>query len=74
MNMKIDLDSDEVSKVVAASMRELIEIMSQDPIIPFVSADPKEDKKYRKKMIKSAKRVLKWHTVPSDWAEEGWDD
>jgi hypothetical protein len=71
--MYIDLDSDEVSKVVAASMRELIEIMSKDPVIPFVSADPKEDKKYRKKMIKSAERILKWHTVPSQW-EEGWDD
>jgi hypothetical protein len=71
--MKIDLDSDEVSKVVAASMRELIELMSEDPVVPFVSVDPKEDMKYRKKMIKSAKRVLKWHTVPSQW-EEGWDD
>jgi len=72
MNMKIDLDSDEVSKVVVASMRELIEIMSKDPVIPFVSADPKEDKKYRKKMIKSAKRILKWHSIPL--AGEGWDD
>jgi hypothetical protein len=71
--MKIDLDSDEVSKVVAASMRELIELMSEDPVVPFVSVDPKEDMEYRKKMIKSAKRILKWHTVPSEW-EEGWDD
>jgi hypothetical protein len=71
--MKIEIDSDEVSKVVAAAMREMIEIMSQEPRIPYVSTDPKEDKKYRKKMIKAAKRVLKWHTVPSEW-EEGWDD
>jgi hypothetical protein len=71
--MKIEIDSDEVSKVVAVAMREMIEIMSQEPTIPFVSTDPKEDKKYRKKMIKAAKRVLKWHTVPSEW-EEGWDD
>ena len=65
--MKIEIDSDEVSKVVAVAMREMIEIMSQEPTIPFVSTDPKEDKKYRKKMIKAAKRVLKWHTVPSEW-------
>jgi hypothetical protein len=71
--MKIEIDDDEVSKVVAAAMREMIEIMSKEPCIPFVSTDPKEDKKYRKKMIKAAKRVLKWHTVPSEW-EEGWDD
>jgi hypothetical protein len=54
-------------------MHELIEIMSTDPIIPFVSHDIKEEKKYRKKMIKAAQRILKWHTVPSEW-EEGWDD
>jgi NAD(P)H-flavin reductase len=71
--MKIEIDDDEVSKIVVASMREMIEIMSQEPVIPYVSTDPKEDKKYRKKMIKAAKRVLKWHTVPSEW-EEGWDD
>ena len=69
MKIEIEIDSDEVSKVVAASMRELIEIMSKDPVIPFVSTDPKEDKKYRKKMTKAAKRVLKWHTVPSEWDE-----
>ncbi len=70
--MKIEIDNDEVSKIVVAEMRELIEIMSNDPVIPFVSADPKEDMKYRKKMIKSAKRVLKWHSIPSQG--EGWDD
>ena len=73
MKIEIEIDGDEVSKVVAASMRELIEIMSEKPTIPFVSTDPKEDKKYRKKMIKAAKRVLKWHTVPSEW-EEDWKD
>jgi hypothetical protein len=72
MNMYIEIDSDEVSKVVVAAMQDIIEIMSKDPVIPFVSADPKEDMKYRKKMIKSAKRVLKWHSVPL--AGEGWDD
>lgn len=71
--MYVQIDDDEVSKVVAAAMREMIEIMSKDPVIPFVSADPKEDKKYRKKMIKAAKRVLKWHTVASEW-EEGWEE
>jgi hypothetical protein len=71
--MYVKIDDDEVSKVVAVAMREMIEIMSQEPTIPFVSTDPKEDKKYRKKMIKAAKRVLKWHTVPSE-REEGWDD
>ena len=71
--MHIKIDDDEVSKIVAASMRELIEIMSKEPDIPFVLTDPKEDKKYRKKMTKAAKRILKWHTVPSEW-EEGWDD
>ena len=70
--MYIEIDSDEVSKVVVAAMQDIIEIMSKDPVIPFVSADPKEDKKYRKKMIKSAKRVLKWHSVPLQG--EGWDD
>jgi hypothetical protein len=73
MKLEVNLDSDEAAKIVVASMREMIEIMSKEPTIPFVSADPKEDKKYRKKMIKAAKRVLKWHTVPSEW-EEGWDD
>ena len=67
--MKIEIDDDEVSKIVVASMREMIEIMSQEPVIPYVSTDPKEDKKYRKKMIKAAKRVLKWHTMPSEWDE-----
>ena len=71
--MKIEIDDDEVSKVVVAAMHELIEIMSTDPVIPFVSHDIKEEKKYRKKMIKAAKRVLKWHTVPSEW-EEDWKD
>ena len=70
--MKIEIDSDEVSKVVVAAMREMVEIMSKDPVIPFVSADPKEDMKYRKKMTKAAHRVLKWHSIPL--AGEGWDD
>jgi 5'-deoxynucleotidase YfbR-like HD superfamily hydrolase len=72
MNMYIEIDSDEVSKVVVAAMHDIIEIMSKDPVIPFVSADPKEDMKYRKKMTKAAHRVLKWHSVPL--AGEGWDD
>jgi hypothetical protein len=72
MNMYIEIDSDEVSKVVVAAMQDIIEIMSKDPVIPFVSADPKEDMKYRKKMTKAAKRVLKWHSIPL--AGEGWDD
>ena len=53
MKLEVNLDSDEASKIVVASMREMIEIMSQKPVIPYVSTDPKEDKKYRKKMIKA---------------------
>jgi hypothetical protein len=47
----------------------IIEIMSEDnPSMPFVSHDKEEEAKFKRKMLKAAKRIKKWYTPPNkDW-------
>jgi hypothetical protein len=47
----------------------IIEIMSKDsPFMPFVSHDKEEEAKFKRKMLKAAKRIKKWYTPPNkDW-------
>jgi len=60
---------DAIEGLVRSEMDWIIEIMSEDhSSLPFVSHDKEEEDKFKRKMIKAAKRIKKWYTPPNkDW-------
>ena len=60
---------DAIENLICSEMDWIIEIMSEgNPSIPFVSHDKEEEAKFKRKMVKAAKRIKKWYTPPNkDW-------
>lgn len=60
---------DTIEGLVCSEMDWIIEIMSKDsPFMPFVSHDKEEEAKFKRKMLKAAKRIKKWYSPPNkDW-------
>ena len=60
---------DAIEGLVRSEMDWIIEIMSEDhSSLPFVSYDKEEEAKFKRKMLKAAKRIKKWYAPPNkDW-------
>jgi hypothetical protein len=61
--LKVEFDKDHF---MCTEMDWIIETMSDEVGIgiPFVSYNPKKEAKFKRKMLKAAKRIRKWYTVP----------
>ena len=62
-------DYDEIDRIVREKMLEMMDIFKNGLGIPFVSHDPKVEKKFIKKMHKAAKRIYNYYSLPEDQIE-----
>ena len=65
LNITEDATSlDVIEHIVATSLRETYEMLSQPQDIPVFSGDPKKEAKELKKFLKSIRKVHNWYTIP----------